>query len=108
MLEQRGNPKAIELADVFCREARERIRTNFRTLFGPHDGAIYRLAQRVLKGEHEWLEAGAIQWMNLEYEAHEADESRPASEHIPAASRELAEVAGMAAATGRTLGEFGH
>ncbi|MGQ0643195.1 MAG: acyl-CoA dehydrogenase family protein [Gemmatimonadaceae bacterium] len=103
MLQQRGNTNAVELADVFCREARERIRTNFRTLFGPNDGAIYRLAQRVLKGEHQWLEAGAIDWMSLPYEPHEADESRPASEHIPA-SRELAEVAGSS----RSLSEFGH
>ena len=103
MLQQRGNPNAIELADVFCREARERIRTSFRTLFGPHDAAIYRLAQRVLKGEHEWLEAGAIQWMSLPFEPHEADESRPASEHIPVTSREFAE-AGVV----RSLGEFGH
>ncbi len=103
MLEQRGNPNAIELADVFCREAKERVRANFRQLFGPHDGAIYRLAQRVLKGEHDWLESGAVQWMALEYTLQEAEESRPASEHIPA-GRELAGVGGP----GRALGEFGH
>jgi alkylation response protein AidB-like acyl-CoA dehydrogenase len=103
MLEQRGNPNAMELADVFCREARERIRANFRTLFGPHDGAIYRLAQRVLKGEHKWLEAGAVDWMSLPFEPHEVEESRPASDHVPG-TREFAGVAD----SGRTLGEFGH
>lgn len=61
----------------------------------------------MLKGEHAWLEAGAIQWMALEYAVHEADEARPASDHIPPASRELAEVGGVAA-TARGLGEFGH
>jgi hypothetical protein len=40
--------------------------------------------------------------MALEYTLQEADESRPASEHIPQAHRELAEVGA------RTLGEFGH
>ena len=104
MLEQRGNPNAIELADVFCREAKERVRVNFRQLFGPNDGAIYRLAQRVLKGEHAWLESGAVQWMELEYALQEAEESRPASDHVPGAARELAGVAGSA----RALGEFGH
>ena len=104
MLEQRGNPNAIELADVFCREAKERVRVNFRQLFGPHDAAIYRLAQRVLKGEHAWLESGAVQWMELEYALQEAEESRPASDHIPGTARELAGVGGSA----RALGEFGH
>ncbi|MGQ0538840.1 MAG: acyl-CoA dehydrogenase family protein [Gemmatimonadaceae bacterium] len=92
LLEQRGNPNAMELADVFCREARERIRVNFLQLFGPHDAAIYRLAQKVLKGEFAWLEQGAVQWTELEHELREAEEWRPASEHIPSASREMAAV----------------
>jgi alkylation response protein AidB-like acyl-CoA dehydrogenase len=60
MLAQKGDANAIDLADVFCREARLRIADHFRNLFGPNDGALYRLSQGVLKGEYEWLEQGII------------------------------------------------
>jgi alkylation response protein AidB-like acyl-CoA dehydrogenase len=60
MLAKRGQPEAQRLADVFCREARRRIRRNFAELFGKTDGAVYRLAQEVLRGEHAWLEAGIV------------------------------------------------
>ena len=48
----------LEAADVFCRQARRRIRALFDQIFDNDDGATYRLAQRVLKGEHLWLEEG--------------------------------------------------
>jgi hypothetical protein len=60
MLAQQGNREATELADLFCREARERIRTNFDRFYGKNDGAIYRVSQRVLRGEHAWLEQGIV------------------------------------------------
>jgi hypothetical protein len=60
MLAQRGQPEAFRLADVFCREARQRIRRNFESLYGKNDGALYRLAQEVLRGEHVWLESGIL------------------------------------------------
>jgi hypothetical protein len=60
MLAKQGNREAVELADVFCREARERIEASFRALYGEHDNALYRLAQRVVKGEHAWLERGIV------------------------------------------------
>jgi hypothetical protein len=60
LLSVHDNRRAYELADVFCREARDRIRTNFATMFGPHDQAVYRLASRVLAGEHTWLEQGIV------------------------------------------------
>jgi hypothetical protein len=60
MLAQQGNTEAVELADLFCREARQRIRTNFHHFYGKHDGAIYRVAQRVLDGKHAWLEQGIV------------------------------------------------
>ena len=60
MLAQRGNQEATELADLFCREARLRISANFRRFYGKNDGALYRVAQRVLSGEHEWLEQGIV------------------------------------------------
>ena len=60
MLAQEGNREATELADLFCREARQRIKTNFARFYGKHDGAIYRVAQHVLAGEHAWLEEGIV------------------------------------------------
>ena len=60
MLEQQGNREAIELADLFCREAKQRIRTNFDRFYGKNDGALYKVSQRVLAGKHEWLEQGIV------------------------------------------------
>jgi alkylation response protein AidB-like acyl-CoA dehydrogenase len=60
MLAQEGNHAATELADLFCREARQRIKTNFARFYGKHDGAIYRVSQHVLAGQHAWLEDGIV------------------------------------------------
>jgi alkylation response protein AidB-like acyl-CoA dehydrogenase len=60
MLAQRGQAEAERLADVFCREARVRIRRAFASLDGRNDVAHYRLAQEVLRGEHVWLEQGIM------------------------------------------------
>ena len=60
MLADAGNERAMELADVFCREARGRISAKFGELYGKHDAALYRLAMQVLRGEHEWLEHGIV------------------------------------------------
>src|SRR4029079_11817340 len=58
MLAQEGQHQATELADLFCREARQRIRTNFARFYGRNDNMIYRVSQRVLAGHHAWLEEG--------------------------------------------------
>ncbi|MEO7712742.1 MAG: acyl-CoA dehydrogenase family protein [Gemmatimonadaceae bacterium] len=60
MLAQQGNTEATELADLFCREARQRITTNFHRFYGKNDAAIYRVSQRVLDGRHAWLEQGIV------------------------------------------------
>ena len=60
MLAQQGNTEAMELADLFCREARQRITTNFHRFYGKNDAAIYRVSQRVLDGKHAWLEEGIV------------------------------------------------
>ena len=64
-----GDANAIDLADVFCREAQLRIADHFRNLFGPTDGALYRLSQRVLQGEFTWLEQGIVAMESEEAEA---------------------------------------
>jgi hypothetical protein len=53
-------PEAVTLADVFCIEARDRIKAHFDALFGANDPALYKLAMEVLRGEHAWLEQGIV------------------------------------------------
>jgi ACAD9/ACADV-like protein len=53
-----NQPEAIQLADAFCAEARGRIEALFKSLYGPHDEQLYKVAMSVLKGEHAWLEQG--------------------------------------------------
>jgi hypothetical protein len=55
-----GNKRALDLADLFCREAKKRIDRLFDDFYGSDDGASYKVAQQVLKGEHAWLEDGII------------------------------------------------
>ena len=52
--------RAVELADLFCRQARGRINAKFRGLWRNEDGHTYRVAQDVLAGEHRWLEGGTV------------------------------------------------
>jgi hypothetical protein len=60
MLAAHGNKEAMELADLFCREARQRIKTNFHRFYGKNDAAIYKVSQHVLDGQHAWLEQGIV------------------------------------------------
>ena len=52
--------RAGELADLFCRNARRRIRRTFRELWSNDDVLKYRVGQRVLVGEHVWLEGDTM------------------------------------------------
>ncbi len=58
MLRKKGQPEAVELADLFCRHSRRRVKETFRTVFSNEDSATYAAARRVLEGKHTWLEAG--------------------------------------------------
>ena len=60
MLAKQGNYEATELADLFCREARQRITATFGRFYGKNDGALSKVARHVLAGEHEWLEQGIV------------------------------------------------
>ena len=60
MLASEGNPEATELADLFCREARLRIKVNFDRFYGTNDKAIHTVAEHVLSGRHAWLEQGIV------------------------------------------------
>jgi hypothetical protein len=55
-----GHPEAdnaAELADVFCRGARRKVRRLFTDLWRNDDARKYRVAQNVLAGKQLWLEA---------------------------------------------------
>jgi hypothetical protein len=82
MLARQGNKEATELADLFCREARQRIRTNFDRFYGKNDNALYRVAQHVLAGEHEWLEQGIVGVMG-DARTTKPQASRPADRPSP-------------------------
>jgi len=63
MLRREPGPEAagpVEMADLFCRQARRRIEESFRSLFRNDDVRTYRVAQNVLAGQHLWLEQGLV------------------------------------------------
>jgi alkylation response protein AidB-like acyl-CoA dehydrogenase len=78
MLAKKGNQNALELADLFCREARTRIDQNFRTLFDNHDELAYKVVQKLMKGEYKWLEGDLV------------DPLVPTAEQVEEAIRQLA------------------
>ena len=61
MLAKKGHQDAPELADLFCREAAARIDQNFRTLFDNHDELAYKVVQKILKSDYEWLEGQLVE-----------------------------------------------
>jgi alkylation response protein AidB-like acyl-CoA dehydrogenase len=52
--------KAAELADLFCRNARRRVGNLFRALWANDDVRKYKVALKVLDGQHAWLEEGIM------------------------------------------------
>src|SRR5260370_42466014 len=48
--------RAVDLADLFCRQARGRVAAKFRELSHNADTRTYRLAQEVLGRAHPWLQ----------------------------------------------------
>ncbi|MGH7645365.1 MAG: acyl-CoA dehydrogenase family protein [Gemmatimonadales bacterium] len=51
---------AVRVADLFCRQARGRVRAKFSGLWRNEDVPTYGVAQEVLAGEHRWLEDGIV------------------------------------------------
>jgi alkylation response protein AidB-like acyl-CoA dehydrogenase len=63
LLRAGGGPEsrgAVELADVFCRMMRRRIREHFHAIRSNDDVRKYKTARRILDGEHVWLEDGLV------------------------------------------------
>lgn len=46
----------LELADLFCLQARARVKKQFRGLFINKDKYAYKIAQNTLAGKYDWLE----------------------------------------------------
>jgi hypothetical protein len=78
MLAKKGQKNAVDLADVFCREAHMRIEANFSNLFTDHDEAAYRLVSKLLKGEYDWFKGEMVEPV------------MPSVEQIEEAARKLA------------------
>lgn len=55
-----ADAEAIGLADYFCTTAKERIEQLFQGVSRNTDRAGYKVAQRVLKGDYEWVENGIL------------------------------------------------
>ena len=56
--ERAHGSSAHQLADLFCRGSRRRIKHLFRSVFRNDDTMTYKMAQRVLSNELTWLEEG--------------------------------------------------
>jgi alkylation response protein AidB-like acyl-CoA dehydrogenase len=52
--------QAVELADLFCRGARRKVRRLFRDLWSNEDARLNAVAARVMQGTHAWLEEGRM------------------------------------------------
>ncbi len=52
--------RAVEIADLFCRMSRRRIRQLFYDLWHNDDQLKYKVALRILDGDHTWLEEGTM------------------------------------------------
>ena len=79
--EDRSRRGPQEMADLFCSASRRRIAESFRALWRNDDVQRYRLARKVLDGEHAWLEEGAVsvlENLNLAQPEREAAEAAEA------------------------------
>lgn len=56
----RGTPEAQRLADLFCRNARRKVRRLFRELWRNDDVVKYDVAMTVFRGEQAWAEEGIV------------------------------------------------
>jgi alkylation response protein AidB-like acyl-CoA dehydrogenase len=53
--------RAVRLADLFCRQARRRVRSKFNGLRRNEDVPTFQFAQEILAGEHRWLEKDIVE-----------------------------------------------
>jgi hypothetical protein len=58
--ERDTHPEGLELAELFCRQARLRIREHFRALWRNTDSRDVALAKRIAEGRYAWIERGVL------------------------------------------------
>jgi hypothetical protein len=59
----KNNPadlSAVEVAEYFCKCARDRIKTNFKAIRKNHNKDVNKLSRAFMKGEYSWMETGII------------------------------------------------
>jgi hypothetical protein len=83
--------RARELADLFCRNARRKVRRLFADLWRNDDALKNRVAASVMADRHAWLERGILElglapaaFRPRAFSGGEADKAR-AAERVPAA-----------------------
>jgi len=81
MLAKQGQENALDLADVFCHEARKRIDHVFETLFDNYDEKEYLVVQSLMKGDYDWVQGRLVQ---------PVEDGMPTSHQIEEAIRQLA------------------
>jgi hypothetical protein len=52
--------QALELADLFCRQARRRVDASFKALWSNDDAKLNSVTAQVMKGDDEWLLHGRM------------------------------------------------
>lgn len=70
-LQKEGNKDGMELADVYCKGAKRRIKGLFKDLWSNEDVQKYSLARKVLDSEYSWLEEGSLSIARLEWDRPE-------------------------------------
>lgn len=89
MAGQRDAASAVELANMFCKSSRRRVRQLFGELWSNDDNAKYKQALAVLDGRHAWQEEAAL--VMEPKAAHGPRKVQPASE-VPVAARTAAAI----------------
>jgi hypothetical protein len=70
--ERPADPSPLELADLYCRGARRRVRALFRALGRNDDALAYRVARGALEDRYAWLERGILDSALASWELEEA------------------------------------
>jgi alkylation response protein AidB-like acyl-CoA dehydrogenase len=52
--------QALGLADLFCHQARRRVKASFKSLWSNEDAKLNQVAAQVMKGEDTWLAVGRM------------------------------------------------
>lgn len=56
--EGQGDETPVRLADLFCRQSRQRVEDLFDHVFNDTDRPAYEVAREILDGDYRWLEKG--------------------------------------------------